>query len=502
MKSKATVAVLTDAPRAYDAAPPFGPPEIWPEFAGCLPQGRLQANEVFAAVRDLLLLAGLDATRAGTAAWNPFSDLVKPGARVVLKPNWVRHFNPEPSGTMESVVTHPSVIRAVCDYALLAVGKEGRVIIADAPQHDCDLAVLNRDAGIDALAQHYRALGLPVEFRDLRQEAVIFEDGVVTQRFTLDGDPEGYSEIDLGRASAFADFPMDPLRLRGADYDVEETIRHHSGGVHRYLVANTILRADCIINLPKIKTHKKAGITCCLKNLVGINGNKNYLPHHTRGFPGRGGDEFAKLNLHTWSRWVAVEWARKRLLAGKKITLIKAVRRLRALTDPRETVRAGNWHGNDTIWRTVVDLNTILRYADRAGHLGSAPFAGRRQFHLAEGIVVGGGDGPLAPVDVPAGLLVCGADPVRMDAAVAMLMGFDWRKVPAVREAAKPRLHPLTAATTFDDAFVRLNENGVVSEFTLDTCPAQVKVPPHPGWRGHIERAPAKDEMYEASTSG
>jgi hypothetical protein len=341
-----------------------------------------------------------------------------------------------------------------------------------------------------------------VEFRDLRQEAVTFEDGVVTERFTLAGDPEGYSEIDLGRASAFVDAPMDPARLRGADYDVEETIRHHSGGVHRYLVANTILRANCVINLPKIKTHKKAGLTCCLKNLVGINGNKNYLPHHTRGFPGRGGDEFDRLNLHTWSRWVAVEWARKRLLLGKKITLIKAVRRMRALTDPPATVRAGNWHGNDTIWRTVVDLNTILQYADAEGRLLSNRYTPRRVFHLAEGIVVGGGDGPLNPTDVPAGMLMCSADPVRLDAAAAALVGFDWRRIHSVREAARPRPRPLTDSTRFSGAFIRLQRHGVRSDFTLESCPVLVALPPHFGWRGHIERTDIEEQVYEASIAG
>ena len=50
------------------------------------------------------------------------------------------------------------------------------------------------------------------------------------------------------------------------------------------------LEADVIINLPKLKTHQKAGITCALKNLIGINGNKEYLPHHRIGGFELGGD--------------------------------------------------------------------------------------------------------------------------------------------------------------------------------------------------------------------
>src|SRR5438309_1167258 len=45
------------------------------------------------AVRDLLVNWGLDAQRAGTAAWNPLGEFIQPGQRVVLKPNWVLHRN-------------------------------------------------------------------------------------------------------------------------------------------------------------------------------------------------------------------------------------------------------------------------------------------------------------------------------------------------------------------------------------------------------------------------
>ena len=56
------------------------------------------------------------------------------------------------------------------------------------------------------------------------------------------------------------------------------------------LVPLAVLEADVIVNLPKLKTHKKAGVTCALKNLIGINGNKEYLPHHRIGGHNLGGD--------------------------------------------------------------------------------------------------------------------------------------------------------------------------------------------------------------------
>ena len=77
-------------------------------------------------------------------------------------------------------------------------------------------------------------------------------------------------------------------------YDHRLMNRRHSQGKHQYLVSNSVLSADFIINVPKLKTHIKAGITGALKNLVGINGHKEFLPHHVNGWPGSGGDQYQR----------------------------------------------------------------------------------------------------------------------------------------------------------------------------------------------------------------
>ena len=63
-----------------------------------------------------------------------------------------------------------------------------------------------------------------------------------------------------------------------------------------------MLDADLIINLPKWKAHSKSGLTGALKNLVGINGDKSYLPHFRRGSPSWGGDEYS--DEGRWLYWV------------------------------------------------------------------------------------------------------------------------------------------------------------------------------------------------------
>jgi len=69
------------------------------------------------------------------------------------------------------------------------------------------------------------------------------------------------------------------------DYSADVTRSNHQPGSHRYLVSQSVLEADLVINLPKWKSHGKAGMTGALKNLVGINGDKAYLPHFRIGAP-------------------------------------------------------------------------------------------------------------------------------------------------------------------------------------------------------------------------
>lgn len=196
------------------------------------------------------------------------------------------------------MLTHGSVIRAVADYVCKALDGRGKVIVADAPQTDSSFDQIVHILGLDVIHDFYRAQGLDFELIDLRQEEWVNWDGVIVSRRRLAGDPNGYIALDLGKYSEFADHGG-AGRYYGADYDAGEVNRHHSGGRHEYLIAGSAIRCDVIFNLPKLKTHKKAGITVSLKNLVGINGDKNWLPHHTEGDPSSGGDEHPSSDTNT-----------------------------------------------------------------------------------------------------------------------------------------------------------------------------------------------------------
>ena len=474
--------------RRYPALP-FHPPRRFPEL-GFLPSSLDPTNGVYAAVRELLRAAGYDRDRFDGPDWSPFSDLVRRGGRVVLKPNFVRHYH-ERGGDLETVVTHLSVLRPLIDYALLAVGPEGSVVVADAPQYDCEVEELLAKNGLPDLLAWYRdVVGARVEWRDLRVEFGRQIHGVQIEKRRLPGDPEGYVEVDLGAASEFAAMGERELRLlRGADYDEAITILHHSGGRNAYLVSRTVLEADLVVNVPKVKTHKKSGVTLSMKNLIGINGDKNWLPHYRAGFANRGGDEFPRPDLYARVRRLGADVARELLKRGRAGPLLRRLRALENATGLGDRLRNGNWWGNDTIWRTAVDLNKILYLGDRQGVLGRPA---RRVLNVYDGIVAGEGDGPMAPDPRPVGLLAAGEDGVATDVVVAWLMGFDWRRIPILARAlgvlaGDVRLTEFTGDP--ERLVVRWLDDGGVRDVPFAAIDTDLRFAAHPGWRGRIERA-------------
>jgi uncharacterized protein (DUF362 family) len=476
-------------------APPYDPGARHPELESLL-DGPSQGppNHVYTSVRLALQGLGLDRERQGTSDWNPLGELVKRGGSVVLKPNFIRHWNPtEGEGaSVESVITHGSILRVMVDYALLAVGREGSVTVAEAPQQDCDFERIREIAGLDALVAHVEGLGRHLEVIDLRREAVRFEDHVVAERRSLPGDPAGYRALDLGRRSFFEASGLDPARFRGADYDPGPTAEHHRDGRNEYLLSETVLSADLVVNLPKLKTHKKTGVTLAIKNLVGINGDKNWLPHHSLGPVAEGGDEFPDARTIDRLRSRATEIARPILARGRMLKLFGLLRRVENAARGEDFIRAGNWYGNQTTWRMCCDLNRCLYYSDAKGFHLDASEPVRRVLSVIDGIVAGEGEGPLAPTDVPLGAIVASLDPVAADLVAVRLMGFDARRIPKIQGAMRDDGPRITAVRSPDDVVVgvaRTNEEGAgePQDRRLDELQCSRVFLPHTGWRGHIE---------------
>lgn len=468
----------------YPIAPPFHPDAAYPEYRH---QATGPANEVYAALRELFRLLRLDSQNFGTARWNPLQTVVHPGDRVVLKPNFLWHAHKYDAAQWEQVITHGSVLRAVLDYVLIALDGRGEVWICDGPQLDANWDQIVERTGVGAVCEWCQAnSSVPVRLLDLRDAWEDVRGEVLYKMTALPGDPAGGFEVDLGARSRFANH-SGTGRYYGATYDQAETNYHHSEGRHQYRISKTVAAADVFINLPKMKTHKKVGVTLCLKNLVGINTGRNWLPHHTDGDPTNGGDQFAEPTLRNRSeRWgirrlESLTWRHPRLFAPL-FRVAKAVARP-FWGHTAETIRSGNWHGNDTCWRMVQDINRCLLYGDGAQFPTAQP---KRFFAIVDGVVAGDGEGPAAPDRQETGVLVAGFNPVSVDCVTARLMGFDPRRIAMLREAFAPSDLPL-APFRYEDVSVASNLSpGESSIATIDPA-STFRFQPHFSWRGHIE---------------
>jgi uncharacterized protein (DUF362 family) len=470
---------------AYEARPPFSPGEVYPEYPFD-DAGSSGENKVYQAVRNCLFLMGLDASHFGTAQWNPLGDVIEPGQRVLIKPNFVLDFHGF-GWSLESVITHGSVIRAVLDYVLLALKGDGTVRVGDAPLQSADFGRICQLSGINAVLDFYRSKSaFIVDVADFRQEcALLNERRWIREKEPVAGDPEGYATVDLKTESMFRSVTAHVDRYRVTNYDPKLMSLHHNERKNEYLVSGSILQADAVISLPKIKTHRKAGITACLKNSIGINGHKDWLPHHRRGAISRGGDEYLYPNPFKAIADSLMERADLEGSPGK----VKVLRGCQAIASrlgrlaTRDKYFEGGWYGNDTLWRTILDLNRILLYADRRGEMQRR--VQRRCLFLADGIIAGEGEGPLEPTAKPCGLLVGGLSAPVLDAAIARLMGFDFQKIPSIREAFAVPSYPLVA---FSPEQIQIVSNSPQFEgisifepgFSLNFVPAR-------GWQGRVE---------------
>jgi uncharacterized protein (DUF362 family) len=404
---------------------------------------------------------------------------------IVVKPNWIQESHENKPDVWEPVITHPELVLAIIAELARSIDGRGCICLCDAPHTYANFEGIvargNLKTRFESLREKWPKLDL--ELIDLRREVWIRREEVVVERRANQPDPRGYVRLNLGRDSLFFNH-SGCGRFYGADYDSSAVNEHHRGDTHEYLLAGTPVKCDLFVNVPKLKTHKKTGITCCLKNLVGINGDKNWLPHHTEGAPANGGDEFPEeLARNSLERTIKK--------AGRKVALAIpgvgtwAYRKARnagklVLGDSDSIVRNGNWQGNDTCWRMALDLNRALLYGNSDGTWRERGHS-LNYLAIVDGITGGEGNGPLCPEPVQSNVLVFGENPAAIDAVAAKLMGFDPVDIPIVRHAFDTHRWPISKMS-FED--VRVTDQRVGTEIKLnDLKPAIAKgFRPHFGW--------------------
>lgn len=139
------------------------------------------------------------------------------GKRVVLKPNMVEYRNPE-----TPVMTNPAILKAAIQ--LCQHRGAGEIIIAEGPGHMRDTEYLLDVSGFGRVAKE-----MNVPFIDLNLDDIVKVKNITAFNKLVD-----------------------------------------------FYLPKTIVGADVIISLPKLKTHHWVGVTCSMKNFFGVVPGRKY----------------------------------------------------------------------------------------------------------------------------------------------------------------------------------------------------------------------------------
>jgi hypothetical protein len=270
-----------------------------------------------------------------------------------------------------------------------------------------------------------------------------------------------------------------------SDYSVDSTNSYHCRGKHAYSISKKVLQSDFIINIPKPKTHRLAGITAAQKNIVGIVHDKASLPHRKIGSPEDGGDEYKKKSI---IKHCIAYLEEKKLNKAEKGNILAAII-YQVFIVPlyflvkiffNEKNMIGSWPGNDTIWRTVADLNLIVKYADDKGIIYHTPM--RKILNVSDMIIAGQGNGPIGPKPKDLGVVLIGEVSTYMDALCCKIMGFNINRIPGLIDLMK---NPQLGCSGIKKIYSNLPEyNKLLYEVFIPESNWQFE--PHDSWKGHL----------------
>lgn len=484
------IGIIEEKPIRYPKRAPFNPPKQYRDLP--FKTETDPDNIVYPMVRDLLYRLGMDKANYGTEKWNPFKDIIKKGDKVVIKPNWVLDVSQH---DINALITHMSVIRPIIDYAWKACGPKGRIDVLESPIQNTDWNNLMRVTGAQDTVDYLKRKGVKLSIQDIRGEWLVEKDIInlfgwrfkIFYRKKLKGTRRGYIDIDLEQQSALDEVRDKAHMLRGIQHWTGKKAQEaHNRKHHKYRIPKEILEANVFINVPKLKTHRKAGVTLTLKNLVGMADKKEWLPHYLEGTPVHGGDEAPtprQLHIRLIDYFSIIHFFKKFGFSIRPPGIEKLWRRkIEEDLFELKNVRQANWYGGDTVWRMVYDLNMILFHADETGTMHKNNQ--RKYFSIIDGIISGERFGPLDSVPKKTGVLIGGEDPVLLEYVGTKVMGFDDKKIKTLTNLDKVRY----TFGSSDFSSVEIVTNHAKWKQLL-TNPKKVAFNfiPAPGWQHYIE---------------
>lgn len=416
----------------------YAPSVRYPEFPFPATAISEAPNEVYDMVRACMHGLNLDTANYGTPQWNPLGEYIRPGDTVLVKPNWVKECVSEEK--WNCTITHASVLRAITDYCIIA--KAGTIIWGDAPIQGASIELVWEHGRYGELQEFYaKQCGANILLSDLRDLVVRVVHGVYIPYHNPDiMGPQGLVTVQMGANSYHAKVPEDVV-YETCGYPDTEINQMHNTQSHSYVIAADALQANVIINIPKPKTHRYAGLTGAQKNFIGASPNKESLPHFKRGAPKNGGDETNKdsaaFRLTSYLYRTSISHSRK--MHYLRSYFFRVLYRIMRRLEVKERYLIGAWHGNDTIWRTILDVNRILLYADASGKLDfSRPV--RTILTFGDMIIAGECAGPLDPSPKPLGAILASTNCAAFDLIFCNIMGFAKEVIPTVKNAEQDLL--------------------------------------------------------------
>ena len=452
----------------------YNPSVKYPEY----PFGNQIAQEenyVYDMVRSTLYKMGYDRENYGTKNWNPLKEVIKERDTVLLKPNWVMHFNKalDNQSDLSALVTHPSVVRAIVDYVFIALHGSGRIYVADAPMQECNIDIMFDRSGYRTLFDFWDKNISGIEIRDLRHYSTVIDNNVI-----LDKKNNDYNEpvvVDLKSKSYHCMSKNENKKYKVSQYLEKNTQTYHNENHHEYAVNKLALEADVIINIPKPKCHRLAGMTAALKNMVGIIYDKDCLPHRKIGSPKEGGDAYKESNIFKRFMEAADEKKTESSLKeayskAKVYSFFDKVFYVLGSMMTHDKSRVGGWYGNDTIWRTILDLNTIINYADKNGNIHDT--IQRKIVTIGDMVLCGQKNGPVKPTPKKLGMIMMSENSYDFDSAMCKIMGFDYTLIRYISEYAKEKEDSINVI--FNDETTKLSAFDVTDSWKFE---------PHDMWK-------------------
>lgn len=389
--------------------------------------------------------------------------------KVLIKPNWVWH---NQNQTDEICLrTHHQFLLAIAE--IIAENKPESIVIGDAPIQGCEWSKIVDSDFLDKVDSLSKTHSVPILIRDFRR--VTFDpdknNPIMDRR-----DISNYTIFDLRANSYLEPISNEKPIFRVTSYNPDKLALVHTRGSHKYCIANELFESDVVISIPKLKTHQKTGITGAMKNLVGVNGDKDYLPHHRIGGDKNGGDCYPGKNiLRSWAE-KALDNANRN--QGKNVYWFwyRMSRIFWKLSLPTNVHHlSASWYGNDTCWRMVRDLNQIALFGRKDGKLSDR--VEREVFSLCDGIIGGQGDGPLHPDPLALGLITFTNNSRMNDKCILVMMGFDPERFPLI---ASPYS---TFQNQEDKCEIKLDGNPVTM---ADLQNYSIPTIPPPGWKDYL----------------